>query len=122
MTSMPTEVGGWTDDGRSFVVNEELASRTVLPQYFSHTNFRSFARQLACYGFRKTRKKLAYANGHVRFVLGLVRDGRSGPIDVPPERCVGGVSALSRAVEGRPARGDAHVAAPVTSNIDRDKA
>jgi len=50
---------------------------------------------------------------HVRVVFGLVRDGRSGPIDEPPERRVGSVSALSRAVEGRPARGDAHVAAPV---------
>ena len=48
----------------------------------------------------------------VRFVFGLVRDGRSGPIDEPPERRVGHVSALSRAVEGRPARGDAHVAVP----------
>ena len=64
VTSMPTEVGGWTDDGLSFLVNDELASRTVLPQYFSHTNFRSFCRQLSCYGFRKTRRrKLSQANG-----------------------------------------------------------
>ena len=34
-------------------------------------------------------------------------------IHEPPERRLCGVSALSRAVEGRPARGDAHVAAPV---------
>ena len=64
VTNMPTEVGGWTDDGLSFLVNDELASRTVLPQYFSHTNFRSFCRQLSCYGFRKTRRrKLSQANG-----------------------------------------------------------
>lgn len=64
VTSMPTEVGGWCDDGLSFVVNDELASRTVLPQFFSHTNFRSFCRQLSCYGFRKTRRrKLSQANG-----------------------------------------------------------
>ena len=65
VTNMPTEVGGWTDDGLSFLVNDELASRTVLPQYFSHTNFRSFCRQLSCYGFRKTRRrKLSQATVH----------------------------------------------------------
>ncbi len=62
----------------------------------------------------------------VRVVFGLVRDGRSGPIDEPPERRVGSVSPLSRAVEGRPARGDAHVAAPMKpptdEYLDRDKA
>ena len=50
----------------------------------------------------------------VRVVFGLVRQVRSGPIDEPPEWRVGGVSALPRAVEGRPARGDAYVAASVT--------
>ena len=36
----------------------------------------------------------------------------------PAERRVGSVSALSRAVEGRPARGDAHLAAPMTPPTD----
>ena len=35
-------------------------------------------------------------------------------IHEPPERRLCGVSALSRAVEGRPARGDAYLAAPCT--------
>ena len=57
----------------------------------------------------------------VRVVLGLVRDGRSGPIDVSPERRVGSVSALSRAVEGRPARGDACFTAPWTDETPPPK-
>ena len=57
----------------------------------------------------------------VRVVLGLVRQVRSGAIDEPPERRVCGVSALSRAVEGRPARGDACFAAPWTDETPPPK-
>ena len=54
----------------------------------------------------------------VRVVRGLLREVRSAAIDEPPQRRVGRVPALSRAVEGRPARGDAHLAAPVTPPTD----
>ena len=47
----PPEVGGWTPDGLSFLVNDEAAAQTVIPQFFSHTNFRSFCRQLSCCAF-----------------------------------------------------------------------
>ena len=46
----PPEVGGWCEDGMSFIVCDELASTTVIPQFFAHTNFRSFCRQLSCCG------------------------------------------------------------------------
>lgn len=48
------EIASWSEDGDNFVVkNVELFASKVLPQYFKHSNFSSFARQLNFYGFRK---------------------------------------------------------------------
>lgn len=49
-------IATWAEDGLSFIVkNSELFAQKYLPQYFKHSNFSSFARQLNFYGFRKLR-------------------------------------------------------------------
>jgi len=52
-TSDPSIVG-WTEDGDMFVVKDpEVFAAKVIPQFFKHSNFASFVRQLNFYGFRK---------------------------------------------------------------------
>mmetsp|Transcript_16155 Transcript_16155/g.29134 ORF Transcript_16155/g.29134 Transcript_16155/m.29134 type:complete len:472 (+) Transcript_16155:121-1536(+) len=52
------EICSWTDDGEMFVVkNPELFASDIIPQYFDHNKFSSFARQLNFYGFRKIQTK-----------------------------------------------------------------
>mmetsp|Transcript_4436 Transcript_4436/g.9589 ORF Transcript_4436/g.9589 Transcript_4436/m.9589 type:complete len:478 (+) Transcript_4436:167-1600(+) len=52
------EICSWTADGEMFVVkNPELFALDIIPQYFDHNKFSSFARQLNFYGFRKIQTK-----------------------------------------------------------------
>jgi HSF-type DNA-binding len=47
-----------TEDGDMFVVKDpDLFATQVIPQYFDHNKFSSFARQLNFYGFRKMQSK-----------------------------------------------------------------
>eukprot|EP00934_Nitzschia_sp_Nitz4_P004660 Nitzschia sp. Nitz4//scaffold2_size372955//256108//257823//NITZ4_000450-RA/size372955-processed-gene-0.440-mRNA-1//1//CDS//3329546859//4650//frame0 len=52
------KIASWTPDGEMFVVKDpDLFASTVIPQYFDHNKFSSFARQLNFYGFRKMQSK-----------------------------------------------------------------
>eukprot|EP00567_Pseudictyota_dubia_P000021 CAMPEP_0197465030 /NCGR_PEP_ID=MMETSP1175-20131217/64329_1 /TAXON_ID=1003142 /ORGANISM="Triceratium dubium, Strain CCMP147" /LENGTH=518 /DNA_ID=CAMNT_0043001035 /DNA_START=260 /DNA_END=1816 /DNA_ORIENTATION=- len=51
-------IASWTPDGEMFVVKDpDLFATTIIPQYFDHNKFSSFARQLNFYGFRKMQAK-----------------------------------------------------------------
>merc|ERR1712176_1280202 len=56
--SSPPEISCRTADGEMFVVKDpdEFAAQ-IIPQYFDHNKFSSFARQLNFYGFRKMQSK-----------------------------------------------------------------
>ncbi|KAG7374844.1 HSF-type DNA-binding protein [Nitzschia inconspicua] len=50
------EIATWSSTGDNFIVkNVDNFASSVLPLYFKHSNFSSFARQLNFYGFRKLR-------------------------------------------------------------------
>lgn len=51
-------IASWTEDGEMFVVKDpDMFAAQVIPQYFDHNKFSSFARQLNFYGFRKMQSK-----------------------------------------------------------------
>jgi hypothetical protein len=51
-------IASWTEDGEMFTIkNPDLFATEVIPQYFDHNKFSSFARQLNFYGFRKMQAK-----------------------------------------------------------------
>jgi hypothetical protein len=48
------EIACWSEDGTTFVVKDpDRFERTIIPQYFKHSKFSSFVRQLNFYSFRK---------------------------------------------------------------------
>jgi len=56
--SSPQEVAAWTPEGDMFVVKDpDQFATDIIPQYFDHNKFSSFARQLNFYGFRKMQSK-----------------------------------------------------------------
>jgi len=53
-----SNVASWTADGDMFVVKDpDLFAGSIIPQFFDHSKFSSFARQLNFYGFRKMQSK-----------------------------------------------------------------
>lgn len=54
LKNAPKNIATWSDDGLSFyIIDQTRFVESVIPQYFKHSNFASFVRQLNFYGFRK---------------------------------------------------------------------
>lgn len=54
INSCDPNLAGWTEDGTMFVIKEQaIFAQQIIPQFFDHNKFASFARQLNFYGFRK---------------------------------------------------------------------
>jgi len=48
------QVASWSEDDETFVVrNPDVFEKSIIPQFFKHSKFSSFVRQLNFYGFRK---------------------------------------------------------------------
>ena len=57
LESSPKAIAAWSVKGDSFLIKDpDRFAQTVIPQYFSHSNFSSFVRQLNFYGFRKVKQ------------------------------------------------------------------
>lgn len=52
LSQCPDDIGGWSENGDTFIVKDMEAFANLLPKFFKHKNFRSFVRQLNFYGFR----------------------------------------------------------------------
>jgi len=47
-------ISSWSEDGETFIVKQpEIFEKQIIPQFFKHSKFSSFVRQLNFYGFRK---------------------------------------------------------------------
>ena len=85
VTSCPSDIGGWAEDGQSFVVLDTgRFSSEVIPRAFKHNKWSSFVRQLNNYGFRKMSTYVpdAHVYHHEHFVrdnpmLNLIRKAQS---------------------------------------------
>jgi hypothetical protein len=74
ITACPPDIGGWSDDGESFIIkNVEVFARDVIPTAYKHNHWSSFVRQLNFYGFRKIKSELltsACEFRHPQFIRG----------------------------------------------------
>eukprot|EP00978_Attheya_sp_CCMP212_P031864 scaffold122038_cov51-Attheya_sp.AAC.1 len=65
-------IAGWTEDGEMFTVtNPDKFAATIIPQFFDHNKFSSFARQLNFYGFRKVQSKPKRAENEAPVTKGV---------------------------------------------------
>ncbi|ETW08164.1 hypothetical protein H310_02501 [Aphanomyces invadans] len=58
LSSTPAEIGGWCQSGSAFEIkNSNAFAHLMLPKYFKHSKYSSFARQLNFYGFQKCKRE-----------------------------------------------------------------
>mmetsp|Transcript_2256 Transcript_2256/g.2727 ORF Transcript_2256/g.2727 Transcript_2256/m.2727 type:complete len:326 (+) Transcript_2256:12-989(+) len=58
-------IASWTDDGSMFSIKDQkLFAERVIPQFFDHSNFSSFSRQLNFYMFRKIQARAIYKDDY----------------------------------------------------------
>lgn len=58
LTETDPTVGAFSSDGKNFeIYDQSIFASKYLPQYFKHSNYGSFVRQLNLYGFTSSRLK-----------------------------------------------------------------
>lgn len=63
ISSCDTALASWTEDGTMFVIKDQKTfEQQIIPKFFDHNKFSSFARQLNFYGFRKMQSRAIYKN------------------------------------------------------------
>jgi hypothetical protein len=66
VSSSDSNICTWSDDGLSFIIkNIDTFTEEVIPQYFKHSKFASFVRQLNFYGFRKIKNESLRINHNI---------------------------------------------------------
>jgi hypothetical protein len=85
----------WNSQGTAFIVkNAALFAQEVLPVYYKHSKFESFARNLNLYGFYRTSNSAVlkewahtkFVRGHPEWLAGLTRDAIATGSRMTPHR------------------------------------
>mmetsp|Transcript_54 Transcript_54/g.127 ORF Transcript_54/g.127 Transcript_54/m.127 type:complete len:95 (+) Transcript_54:449-733(+) len=67
LTDTDPLVASFSSDGTSFeIYDQSLFAQKYLPQYFKHSNYGSFVRQLNLYGFTSSRLKVCRLSFHLK--------------------------------------------------------
>lgn len=104
INSCDPAIAAWSEDGNSFVVkNQGTFEREIIPQYFDHNKFSSFARQLNFYGFRKMQQRAIRnddydkeTSKHVTFLNENFKRGREDLLCRIQRSTKGGASAANQ--------------------------
>lgn len=74
ITSCPPEIGGWSEDGESFIIKDvDSFAKNIIPTAYKHNHWSSFVRQLNFYGFRKIKSEILTSScefRHPHFIRG----------------------------------------------------
>lgn len=61
ISSCQPKIASWSEDGTMFIIKDQkVFEKEVIPQFFDHNKFTSFARQLNFYGFRKMQTRAIF--------------------------------------------------------------